>query len=137
MSLPRRGFLHLAASTAALPAVSRFAWAQSYPARPVRIVVGFPPGGTTDIIARMMGQWLSERLGQQFIIENRPGAGTNIGTETVVRSPADGYTLLLAMSANAIRSIFTWRDAPAASFAWSFAPGGSVSRISARFAGVR
>jgi tripartite-type tricarboxylate transporter receptor subunit TctC len=98
----RREFLHLAAGAAAVPALPHIARAQSYPARPVRIVVGFPPGGTTDIIARMMGQWLSERLGQQFIIENRPGAGTNIGTEAVVRSPADGHTLLLAMSANAI-----------------------------------
>jgi tripartite-type tricarboxylate transporter receptor subunit TctC len=98
----RREFLHLAAGAAALPALPHIARAQSYPARPVRVVVGFPPGGTTDIVARMMGQWLSERLGQQFIIENRPGAGTNIGTETVVRSLADGHTLLLAMSANAI-----------------------------------
>src|SRR5262245_37000316 len=78
MKLPRRKFLHLAAGAAALPAVSRFAWAQAYPTRPVRIVVGFPAGGTTDVIARLMGQWLSERLGQQFVIENRPGAASNI-----------------------------------------------------------
>src|SRR5262245_51271570 len=92
----RRRFLHLAAGAAALPAVSRIARAQTYPLRPVRIIVGFPPGGTADIVARLMGQRLSERLGQPFVIENRPGAGGNIGTEAVVRAPADGYTLLLA-----------------------------------------
>ena len=91
---PRRQFLHLAAGAAALPAVSRIARAQAYPTRPVRIIVGFPAGGATDILARLMGQWLSERLGQQFVIENRPGAGGNIGTEAVVRAPPDGYTLL-------------------------------------------
>ena len=95
MKLPRRNFLHLAAGAAALPAVSRIAWAQAYPTRPVRIIVGFPAGGAPDIIARLMGQWLSERLGQQFVIENRPGAGSNIATEAVVRAPPDGYTLLL------------------------------------------
>ena len=88
MKLPRRRFLHVAAGAAALPAVSRVAWAQTYPSRPVRIVVGFPPGGPTDIVARLIGQCLSERLGQQFVIENRPGAGGNIGTEMVVRAPA-------------------------------------------------
>ena len=88
MKLPRRQFLHLAAGAAALPAVSRFAWAQAYPTRPVRIIVGFAPGGAPDILARLMGQWLSERLGQQFVVENRPGAGGNIGTEAVVRAPA-------------------------------------------------
>ena len=88
MKLPRRKFLHLAAGAAALPAVSRVAWAQAYPTRPVRIIVGFAPGGATDIIARLIGQWLSERLGQQFVIENRPGAGTNIATEAVVNAPA-------------------------------------------------
>jgi tripartite-type tricarboxylate transporter receptor subunit TctC len=93
MKLPRRQFLHLAAGAAALPAMSRIAKAQAYPARPVRIIVGFPPAGGADIVARLMGQWLSERLGQQFIIENRPGAGGNIGTEAVVRAPADGYTV--------------------------------------------
>jgi tripartite-type tricarboxylate transporter receptor subunit TctC len=98
MKLPRRQFLHLAAGTAALLAVSRFAWAQAYPTRPVRIIVGFAPGGGTDIMARLIGQWLSERLGQQFVIENRPGAGSNIGTEMVVNAPPDGYTLLVASS---------------------------------------
>jgi len=104
MKLPRRNFLHLAAGAAALPAVSHFAWAQAYPTRPVRIVAGFAPGGPVDIIARLMGQWLSERLGQQFIVENRPGAGGNIATEAVVRAPADGYTLLLVTSTNAINT---------------------------------
>src|SRR5213083_909721 len=92
---PRRRFLHLAAGAAALPAVSRITRAQAYPSRPVRIVVGFPAGGNLDMIARLMGQWLAERLGPPFVIENRPGAGTNIATETVVRAPADGYTLLM------------------------------------------
>src|SRR3989475_2863634 len=94
MKLPRRSFLHLTAGAAALPTVSRIAWAQAYPTRPVRIIVPLAPAGTIDIIARLMGQWLSERLGQQFIIENRPSAGGNIGVEAVVRAPADGYTLL-------------------------------------------
>jgi len=99
MKLPRRTFL---LGAAALPAASRMAWSQAYPSRPVRIIVGFPPGGATDIQARLMGQWLSDRLGQQFIIENRPGASGNIGTEAVVRSPADGYTLLQIVTPNAI-----------------------------------
>jgi tripartite-type tricarboxylate transporter receptor subunit TctC len=107
MKLPhRRQFLHLAAGAAALPAVSRFAFAQAYPTRPVRIIVGFAPGGGVDIIARLIGQWLSERLGQQFLIENRPGAATNIATEAVVRAPPDGYTLLLVNAANAINATF-------------------------------
>jgi tripartite-type tricarboxylate transporter receptor subunit TctC len=101
---PRRRFLHLAAGAAALPAVSRIASAQAYPARPVRIILGFPPGGAVDIVARLMGQWLSERLGQPFIIENRPGAGGNIGAEAVVRAPPDGYTLLLVATPNAINA---------------------------------
>src|SRR5262245_14650721 len=104
MKLPRRNFLHLAAGAAALPSVSCFAWAQAYPSRPVRIVVGFAPGGPADIIARLLGQWLSERLGQPCVIENRPGGGSNIGTEAVVRAPADGYTLLLITSTNAINT---------------------------------
>src|SRR6266478_5192055 len=91
MKLPRRNFLHLAAGAAALPAVSRIAWAQAYPTRPVRVIVTAPAGGGYDIVARLMSQFLSERLGQQFIVENRPGAGGNIGTETVVRAAADGY----------------------------------------------
>ena len=104
MKLPRRNFLHLAAGAAALPVVSRFAWAQAYPTRPVRLIIGYPPGGAADITARLMGQWLSERLGQPFIIESRPGGGTNIATEAVVHAPPDGYTLLLVAPANAINA---------------------------------
>src|SRR6516225_7942685 len=104
MKLPRRNFLHLAAGVAALPAVWRVAWAQAYPSRPVRIVVGFPPGGGADITARLIGQWLSERLGQPFIIENRPGAGSNTASEAVVRAPADGYTLLIVGTFNAFNA---------------------------------
>jgi tripartite-type tricarboxylate transporter receptor subunit TctC len=104
MKLPRRQFLHLATGASALPAVSRLVWAQTYPARPVHIIVPYAPGGTTDIVARLIGQWLSERLGQQFIIENRPGAGGNIGTEMVARAPPDGYTLLLVTTTNAVNA---------------------------------
>src|SRR5437016_11108721 len=98
--LSRRQLLYAAAGAAALPVVSRFAWAQTYPSRPVRIIVGFAAGGPNDILARLMGQWLSQRLGQQFVIENRPGAGSNIATEAAVRAPPDGYTLLLVGSPN-------------------------------------
>jgi len=104
MKLPRRNFLHLVAGSAALPAASRIARAQTYPTRPVRLIVGFPPGGGTDIAARIIGQWLSERLGQQFVIENRPGAASNIATEAVVRATADGYTILLVSAAHAINA---------------------------------
>src|SRR6267142_1408191 len=104
MKLPRRQFLQFAAAAAALPALSRFAFAEPYPTRSVHWLVSFTPGGSSDILARLMGQWLSDRLGQQFVIENRPGAGTNIATETVVRAAPDGYTLLLATPANAINA---------------------------------
>jgi tripartite-type tricarboxylate transporter receptor subunit TctC len=104
MRLPRRKFLHLAAGAGALPVATLFASAESYPSRPVHIIVGFPPGGATDINARLIGQWLSERLGQPFIIENRPGAGSNIGTELVVHAVPDGYTLLLAGPPTAINA---------------------------------
>jgi tripartite-type tricarboxylate transporter receptor subunit TctC len=104
MNLRRRQFLHLAAAAAAFPAVSGFAWAQTYPSRPVRIIVGFAAGGPNDILARLIGQWLSERLGQPFVIENRAGAGSNIATEAVVRAPPDGYTLLLVGTPNAINA---------------------------------
>jgi tripartite-type tricarboxylate transporter receptor subunit TctC len=104
VKLPRRRFLRLAAGAAALPAFSRIAQAQAYPARPVRLIVGFAAGGTTDITARLIGQWLSERLGQQFVIENRTGAATNIATEAVVRAPADGNTLLVVTASNAINA---------------------------------
>jgi tripartite-type tricarboxylate transporter receptor subunit TctC len=104
MKLRRRTFLHLVAGAAALPAASRIARAQTYPARPVRLVVGYAAGGGADITARLIAQWLSERLGQQFVVENRAGAATNIGTEAVVHAPADGYTLLLAHTANAINA---------------------------------
>ena len=106
MKLPRRQFLHLAAGAAALSAVSRIARAQTYPSRPVRLIVPLAPAGAADILARLIGQWLSERLGQQFVIDNRPGGGGNIGTETAVRAPADGYTLLLVGGLNAVNATF-------------------------------
>ena len=107
MKLPhRRQFLHLAAGAATLPALAHVAVAQTYPSRPARMIVPFAPGGTSDILARLMGQWLSERLGQPFVIENRPGANSNIGTEAVVRAPSDGYTLLLVTAAAAINATF-------------------------------
>jgi tripartite-type tricarboxylate transporter receptor subunit TctC len=104
MELPRRQFLRLVAASTAAPALTPIAWAQAYPSRPVRIIVGSTPGGPPDILARLMGQWLSERLGQPFVIENRPGAGQNTGAEAVVRAPADGHTLLLITTANAINA---------------------------------
>jgi tripartite-type tricarboxylate transporter receptor subunit TctC len=104
MTFPRRRFVRLAVGVAALPILSRFASAQSYPTRPVRMIVGFAAGGASDILARLLGQWLSERLGQQFIIENRPGAGTNIATEAVVRASPDGYTLLFVSVSNVINA---------------------------------
>ena len=104
MRFRRRQFLHLAGAAVALPAVSRFAWAQAYPSRPVRVVVGLAAGSGADILARLIGQWLTERLGQSFIIENRSGAGTNIATETVVRAAPDGHTLLMVTPANAINA---------------------------------
>jgi tripartite-type tricarboxylate transporter receptor subunit TctC len=126
MKFYRRQFLHLAAGAAAFPAASRFAWAQAYPTRPVRIIVGFPPGGSSDITARLIGQWLSERLGQPFVIENRPGAGTNIGTEAVVRAPGDGYTLLLVSQANAVNA--TLYDKLNYNFIRDIGPVASISR---------
>src|SRR5262245_31862214 len=104
MKLPRRNFLHLAAGAAALPVVSRIARAQAYPSRPVRIIVGFPPGFAADAVARLIAQSLSDSLRQQFVVENRPGAGSNIATDAVVRALPDGYTLLLVQAANAINT---------------------------------
>jgi tripartite-type tricarboxylate transporter receptor subunit TctC len=118
--------LHLAVGAAALPAVSRVTWGQAYPSRPVRIIVPFAPAGASDITARLIGQWLSERLGQQFVIENRPGGGGNIGTEAVVRAPADGYTLLMVGSANASNA--TFYDKLNFNFIRDIAPVGSVFR---------
>src|SRR5215211_8619812 len=104
MRLPRRTFLRVIAGAAALPAVAQTVNAQSYPVRPVRMIIGYPPGGSADLTARLTGQWLSERLGQPVVIESRPGAATNLATEAVVRAPADGYTLLLVAPANAINA---------------------------------
>jgi tripartite-type tricarboxylate transporter receptor subunit TctC len=126
MKLPRRQFLHLAAGAAALPAVSHFAWAQTYPSRPVRVIVGFTPGSPPDTVARLVGQWLSESLSQQFLVENRPGAGGNIGTEVVVRAPADGYTLLLVGPPNAINT--TLYDKLSFNFLRDIAPVAGVTR---------
>jgi tripartite-type tricarboxylate transporter receptor subunit TctC len=128
MKLPhRRQFLHLAASAAALPAVSRMARAQAYPSRPVRLIVPFGSAGASDIVARLMGQWLSERLGQQFVIENRPGAGGNLGTEAVVRAPPDGYTLVMVGQPNAINA--TLYDKLSFSFISDVAPVAGVIRF--------
>ncbi len=128
MKLPhRRNFLHLAAGAAALPAVSCLAWAQAYPTRPVRIIVGGPPAGPIDFSARLISQWLAERLGQPFVVENRPGAGGNIGTEMVVRAAADGYTLLMAFASSAINA--TLYDNLHFDFIRDIAPVASVNRI--------
>jgi tripartite-type tricarboxylate transporter receptor subunit TctC len=127
MKLPRRKFLHLAAGAAALPLAPRIARAQAYPSRPVRLIVPFAPAGTTDILARLMGQWLSERLGQQFVIENRPGASTITGTEAVVRAPADGYTLLLAGTPSAINA--TLFEKLSYNFLRDIAPVAGVMRV--------
>jgi tripartite-type tricarboxylate transporter receptor subunit TctC len=128
MKLPRRQFLRLAAGAVVLPAVPRSVHAQAYPARPVRIIVPVGPAGVTDIIARLIGQWLSERLGQPFVIENRPGAGNTIGTEAVVRAPADGYTLLLVGAPNAINS--SLYDKASFDFIRDIAPVASIARVS-------
>ena len=127
MKLPRRTFLHLAAGAAALPAVSRIASAQAYPTRPVRLVVGFPPGGITDIVGRLVGQWLSEQLGQPFIIENRPGAAGNIGTETVVTAAPDGHTLLVVAPANTVNA--TLYDKLNFNFIRDIAPVAAILRV--------
>jgi tripartite-type tricarboxylate transporter receptor subunit TctC len=126
MKLPRRQFLHLVAGAAALSTVSRIAWAQAYPARPVRLIVPLAPGGATDIVARLIGQWLSERLHQPFVIDNRPGGGTNIGTETVVRAASDGYTLLLASTPTTINA--TLYDKLNYNFIRDMAPVASIIR---------
>jgi tripartite-type tricarboxylate transporter receptor subunit TctC len=127
MKLPhRRQFLHLAAGAAALPALPRMAWAQPYPSRPVRLIIGIVPGSGPDIVGRLLGQWLSDRLGQPFVVENRPGAGTNIAAEAVVRSPADGYTLLLVTGANAINA--TLYEKLNFNFISDIAPVASISR---------
>ncbi len=127
MKPPRRRFLHLTAGAAALSAVSRIARAQTYPSRPVRLIVGFPAASASDIVARLMGQWLSERLGQQFVVENRPGAATNIATEVIVRALSDGYSLLLATSANAINA--TLYDNLSFNFIRDIAPVASFIRV--------
>ena len=126
MKFARRRFLRLAAGAVALPAVSRIGWAQTYPTRPVRLIVGFAPGGPNDIVARLLGQWLSERPSQQFIIENRTGAGGNVGTEAVVNASPDGYTLLLIDSSNTINP--TLYDKPNFNFIRDITPVAGVMR---------
>jgi len=125
MKRPRRQFLHLTAGAVALPTLSRIAWAQGYPSRPVRLIVGFPPGSAPDIVARVISQALSERLRQQVIVDNRPGAGSNIGTEVAVKSPPDGYTLLMAVGTNAINA--TLYDGLNFNFGRDIAPVASVA----------
>src|SRR6516164_7714341 len=127
MKLPRRSFLLLAAGAAALPALSRVAGAETYPTRPVRIISPFGTAGANDLVARLIGQWLSERLGQQFVIENRPGAGGTIGTEAAVRAPADGYTLLMAGAYNAINA--TLYDKLSFNFIRDIAPVAPIIRL--------
>jgi tripartite-type tricarboxylate transporter receptor subunit TctC len=127
MKLPRRTFLHMAAGAAALPAASRIARAQTYPTRPVRVIVPFAPAGATDITARLMGQWLSERLSQQFVIENRPGGGSNIGTEVVAHAPPDGYTLLMFNAAPLINALLY--DKLNYNFLRDIAPIASINRM--------
>ena len=127
MEIPRRHLLHLAAGIAALPAFPPIAWGQAYPARPVRILVGFPPGGAADIVARLIGQSLSARLRQQFFVETRPGAATNIATEAVVRAPPDGYTLLLVTQTNAINA--TLYDKLDFNFMRDIAPVAGILRV--------
>jgi tripartite-type tricarboxylate transporter receptor subunit TctC len=127
MKLPRRSFLHLVAGAAALPALSRIARAQTYPTRPITIIVPFAAGGPTDILARLIGQWLTERLGQPLLIENRPGAGSNIGTEVVVRAPRDGYTLLLISTASTVNA--TLYDNLSFNFIRDIAPVATIVRV--------
>src|SRR5947209_17711322 len=127
MRFPRRQFLHLVAGAAALPAAGRVAWAQAYPVRPVRIIVAFAAGGGVDITARLIGQWLSDRLGQSFVTENRPGAGGNIGTEAVVNRTADGYALLLATVPNAVNA--TLYDRLSFNFIRDIAPVAGIIRV--------
>src|SRR5262245_4285638 len=125
MKPPRRRFLHLAASAIVLPALPRIARAQAYPTRPVRLIVPLAAGGATDIVARLMAQWLSDRLGQPFVIDNRPGGGSNIGTEAVVRASPDGYTLLMASTTNAINA--TLYDKLSFNFIRDIAPVATIS----------
>src|SRR5262249_14382078 len=127
MKLHRRTFFHLAAGAAASPALVRSAWAQAYPSRPVRLVVGFAAVSPAAIVARVIAQWLSERLGQQFVVENRPGAASNVAAEVVVRAPADGYTLLLVTAANTIG--VTFYEKLAFNFIRDIAPVGGWSRV--------